>query len=1194
MAVPDPSLSPHSVLICANCGTQNDPDRKFCIECGNALATACPACGTVNPPTAKFCGKCGTALAEAAARTEASAIAATAPMQPVAERRLVSVVFVDLVGFTLLSEGRDAEDMRELMTSYFEVAREIVGRHGGEIEKFIGDAVMAVWGTPTAHEDDAERAVRAALQLVDAVAAIEVAGQHLEARAGVLTGEAAVTIGAAGQGMVTGDMVNTASRLQSAAAPGTVLVGEATYRAASGAIAFETVGEQALKGKPTPVPAWQALAVVARRGGSGRSSTLEPPFVGRSEERRTLEDQFHATTREGKPRLVTVVGQAGIGKSRLAWELEKYLDGVVATILWLEGRSPAYGEGISYWALAEMVRGRAGIAETDDPQAALQKLASLLETTVPDAAERRWVESRLMGLLGLAELSTESREELFAAWRAFFERLADQAPVLLVFWDLQWADQGLLDFIEHLLTWARSSPIFVLAEARPELFELRPGWGATVRSAVSIHLEPLADDEMRALLLGLAPALPEQALRAIVGRAAGIPLYGVETLRMLIDRGVLAAEADGAHYALVADLPELAVPETLHALIAARLDALAAEDRSLVTDAAVLGLSFTVQSLLALRDLDAVAVDASLDRLVKHELLVRDTDPRSPERGQYRFVQAVVREVAYQSLAKRDRRTKHLAAARYFESLGEEELPGVLASHYLAAYRATSAGPEAEALAAQARVALGAAADRAASLHSQEGALAYLNQALEVTSDPLQQATMHERAANAARLSALVGEAREHARAAEAIYSSLDDRMGVLRSRTVDASTLIVDNADKAASEILMRALTEVSDLPPNTDIAHAQAELARALMMTGSPEALAWADRVLTAPGLLNATQLVEAAITKGTALITAGHLTEAEVILRGAIDVADRYGYAFSSMRARNNLTGIVEGVSIEEAVVVEREIYEIAQRYGQRIWVLQAITGGLSSSFDYGTWDDWLAEMREEEEQAGGYFQESFQGELARRMAYRGQPSQAGEIVERSLASDLVLRSAQATSQFAAMLGDIRWLEGRWAEAFAAARRGWNDSPQARNPITAALFAAFGAGEASLLADAIEAAASSLHGDQPIVAAVRLIGTTFQALLEGRWEEGRQAFMRAAGALEEVRHRRWLAHLQLAVGHFAEGRFPEAAAALSEAESFFGERGAAWLVPAYRDVAARPPFATHPRQPVVKAESVRPTAS
>ncbi len=305
-------------VVCGTCGTTNAAGAKFCVECGARLASACPTCGAYNQPGAKFCAECGTRLSDAAAAPAAqpgsrpAAAAPSADARPAGvpgltaplvasttERRLVSVLFADLVGFTALAADRDPEAVRELLGRYFDTARDIIERYGGTVEKFIGDAVMAVWGTPIAREDDAELAVRSALELVEAVRELDSGadGRGLEARAGVLTGEAAVTIGAAGQAMVAGDLVNTASRLQSVAAPGTVLVGEATQRAASGAIVFEPVGDQTLKGKPLPVPAWRAVRVVAKRGGQGRSTGLEAPFVGRDDELRLLKDFFHATSR---------------------------------------------------------------------------------------------------------------------------------------------------------------------------------------------------------------------------------------------------------------------------------------------------------------------------------------------------------------------------------------------------------------------------------------------------------------------------------------------------------------------------------------------------------------------------------------------------------------------------------------------------------------------------------------------------------------------------------------------------------------------------------------------------------------------------------------------------------------------------------------------------------------------------------
>ncbi len=337
---------------CSTCGAANRPERKFCAECGTSLGAVCPSCGTANELGERFCGECGTPL-------EAGALPATTPAVSV-ERRLVSVLFADLVGFTPLSEDRDAEEVRDLLSRYFELAAEVIGRYGGVVEKFIGDAVMAVWGTPVAQEDDAERAVRAALELVAAVSAFggETGMPELGARAAVLTGEAAVNLGAAGQGMVAGDLVNAASRVQGAADPHAVLVGDPTRRATEAAIAYADAGLHELKGKTEAMQLWRAVRVTAGRAGGLKSQGLEPPFVGRDRELRLAKELFHASTDEHKAHLLSITGIAGIGKSRLAWELFKYLDGITQDVVWHRGRCLAYGDGVTYWALAEMVRMR--------------------------------------------------------------------------------------------------------------------------------------------------------------------------------------------------------------------------------------------------------------------------------------------------------------------------------------------------------------------------------------------------------------------------------------------------------------------------------------------------------------------------------------------------------------------------------------------------------------------------------------------------------------------------------------------------------------------------------------------------------------------------------------------------------------------------------------------------------------------
>src|SRR5215208_3274663 len=396
-------------MICPSCATENKPGRKFCSSCGAALAHACPSCGAANEPDDAFCGECGAALAAPAA--ESAAPEAPAPS---AERRLVSVLFADLVGFTSRSADKDPEETRELLSRYFDTCRRLIELYGGTVEKFIGDAVMAVWGTPVATEDDAERAVRAALDLVTAVSALgdEAGASELRARAGVLTGEAAVTIGAEGQGMVAGDIVNTASRIQGVAEPGQVLVGEATRRATEAAIVYEDAGLHELKGKAGLVPASRALRVVSGARGTLKSQGLEAPFVGRDRELRLIKDLFHDSESGGRAHLISVTGIAGIGKSRLAWEFYKYFDGIAQLTYWHRGRCLSYGEGVTYWALADMVRMRARIVEEEDPASARAKLEEIVVETFSDEADRRFVEPRLAHLLGLEEGIGYERDDL--------------------------------------------------------------------------------------------------------------------------------------------------------------------------------------------------------------------------------------------------------------------------------------------------------------------------------------------------------------------------------------------------------------------------------------------------------------------------------------------------------------------------------------------------------------------------------------------------------------------------------------------------------------------------------------------------------------------------------------------------------------------------------------------------------------
>ena len=1148
-------------VICSSCGTPNQAGRKFCAQCGTSLAKPCAVCGTLNPASDRFCGECGSAL-----QTGSAVTAAAAPTDSGAERRLVSVMFADLVGFTTLAEGRDAEETRELLTTYFDMARGAIERHGGTVEKFIGDAVMAVWGAPIAHEDDAERAVRAALELVAAVPSLGDAEHPLQARSGVLTGEAAVTLGATNQGIVAGDMVNTASRLQSAAAPGTVLVGEGTMRAASNAIAFEEAGEQALKGKVAPVPAWRAITVVARRGGSGRALTLEPPFVGREDELRLLKELFDATARERKSRLVTVIGQAGIGKSRLAWEFEKYLDGVVDTVYWHEGRSPSYGEGISYWALAEMVRRRAGIAEGDDNATIRRRLGAILDEFILDPSERRWIEPPLLGLLGLAELPTEGREELFAAWRTFFERIAAVAPVVMVFSDLQWADQGLLDFVEDLLHWARNAPIFVVASARPELMERRSGFGDRLKSVTRISLEPLDDDAMRQLLEGLVPGLPPTAVRSMVQRAEGIPLYAVETVRMLLDREMLTATDAG--YELTGNLEQLGVADTLQALIASRLDANRPEDRALLLDASVLGQVFTVEALAALAGAQPAELADRLDRLVRRELLSVEADPRSPERGQYMFVQALVREVAYQNLAKADRRQLHLAAARYFEGLGSDELAGVLASHYLAAYQASRPGEEADALAAQARIALMAAAERASALHSHRQALAHLDQAMIVTKDPAEQALLHLRAAELGDLT-LRTVGLEHAQKARELFRAVGDAHGALRAATWAGRHQTSAKQETQAIETFQTALAEADTIQDSAEYAEALAELSRVYMMTErSEESIATADRALELAGkhrLIRA--VVEALINKGTALGKLGRAVESESTLRGAIAVADRNNLSGSALRARNNLVSALID-SVPESLEVMRESYEMAVRLGITSLRMQFVTGLVDAAEHLGSADRWLAEMVaiEGAEDLSPFMQSTFAISRSLHAAYQGNLDEATAQADRADRATAALQSGLADAALKLLRGQLAFLRGEWRTAANLALLSTENS---NFVLEGAIWAGYSSA-AGDLRDELRAAIA-VHRDSPyqgrMTTAMMTAAEAGLAAREGRWHEVHAGYERALGAIHESGYFIYEAMTGLEWGMLAGSRDADALAAAEAGAAFFANRGAGVVVERYR---------------------------
>ncbi|HEX3238158.1 MAG TPA: adenylate/guanylate cyclase domain-containing protein, partial [Gaiellaceae bacterium] len=478
----------------------------------------CPVCNQENTETAFFCQACGAALTSEPPREE---------------RKVVSVLFADLVGFTSRAEQLDPEDVRAVLAPYWDRLRGELEKRGGTVEKFIGDAVMALFGAPVAHDDDPLRAVGAALAIRDWAREEE----DLQVRIAVNTGEALVLLGARpaeGEGMAAGDVVNTTARLQSAAPVNGVLVGETTYRATRDVIEYAEHEPVVAKGKSEPIPVWEAVQVRSRLGMDVERSTL--PLVGRTRELGVIVDAFERAKSEREPQLVTLVGVPGIGKSRLVGAFFSHLEGSPDLVWWRQGRALPYGDGVSFWAVAEMVKAEAGIEENDPLDVCAVKVRASVETLVADEAERDWVTDHLLPLVGVDHRGTG---ESAPAWRVFFESLAERRPLVMVFEDMHWADDGLLDFIDHLVDWASGVPILVVGTARPELLERRPGWGGGKPNSITLSLPALAKDDTARLLGSLLgrPLIDAEQQAELLDRVGGNPLYAEQYVRMLGERG---------------------------------------------------------------------------------------------------------------------------------------------------------------------------------------------------------------------------------------------------------------------------------------------------------------------------------------------------------------------------------------------------------------------------------------------------------------------------------------------------------------------------------------------------------------------------------------------------------------------------------------------------------------------------------
>jgi class 3 adenylate cyclase len=621
-------------------------------RCQDAGMPACLACGQENPEIARFCLACGAPLEAETPHRE--------------ERRIVSVVFVDLVGFTSRSEQLDPEDVRAILTPYHGTVRDELESFGGVVEKFVGDAVMAVFGAPTSHGDDPERAVRAALAVRDAVTALNAEQPELELRirGAVNTGEAVVTLSARpalGEAMVAGDVVNTASRLQQHAPVGEIVVGEETYRATSGAIEYEPVEAVTAKGKAEPIAAWRAVATSSASGERHLSST---PFVGRDREIGLLDATWERVERERRPHLITVLGSPGVGKSRLTAEFTQRVASRGGRVV--RGRCLPYRERSAYGPFAMQVKELAGIFDSDDVAVATGKLSALVERLV-GKEEAEVVAAHIAILLGFeTKATTPDRDTLFQSVRVFIEAGARDEATAFVFEDIHWGDPALLDLIELLAMRLHDLPVLLLTLARPELLDTRPSWGGGLLAYNALPLEPLGGSDAAELALHLLGADTKAVEVAKVGE--GNPLFIEQLAAVLSERGSEAADT---------------LPTTIRGLVSARLDALPAEEREVILDASIVGRSFWRGAIERIaRDPDCLG--AALAALERRDLVRRDSVSRIEGDEQWSFKHVLIRDVAYDLQPRARRREGHRHVAEFIEESTPEvgEAGAALARHW--------------------------------------------------------------------------------------------------------------------------------------------------------------------------------------------------------------------------------------------------------------------------------------------------------------------------------------------------------------------------------------------------------------------------------------------------------------------------------------------------------------------------------
>jgi len=947
------------------------------------------------PADARFCPACGTPLETQPGTTG----------ETLEERRIVSILFADLAGFTSHSDRADPEDVRRTLVPFHALAKEEIERFGGVLDKFIGDAAMGVFGAPVAHEDDPERALRAAFAIQ--ARADELA---LAVRVAVNTGEAVVAF-ATGPHIgenVAGDVVNTASRLQGLAPLGTIVVGGSTFRATRASASFVELEPVTVKGKADPLRVWRATGL--RSDAPLRDEDDPPPFVGRDRERTLLRELFRRTVGERTAQLVTIVGDAGIGKTRLVADLAEHVGSIDQDVSWLRGRCPPYGDAVTYAPLEQVVRGVTGIMRSDDRGTALDKLSGALADLAGTPEEGDWLRTRLAPLVGAADESgggSVERDESFTAWSRFLELEAERRPLVLVVEDLQWADPAMLEFLDRLASNLAQTPLLLVCTARPELFDLRRDWGGGKANASTISLAPLDEAEMRSLLGGaiVRAFLPEGSEGPLIASAGGNPLFALEFVRMLDDRGAEVL-GDGS------DVPaDVGLPESIQGLIAARLDALTPTQRALVQEAAVIGDPFWVSALATTEPAD-IDVAAELRELQRRGM-VRPSPQRTLEgEAEYGFSHALIRDVAYGQLPRARRAERHRETVRWLEAAAAgrlDDLAERLAFHAWEALRLARAagtvddrGPMED----DARRFLKLAGDREVALDLEQACTSY-GRALELAppGHPDRPMLLQLWTSVAWRAGA-IGADEAVAGYREALEGALaqDDRMLAARVLRRLYFQLGLQGDTVTAREMLDRGIAMLEDDEPSPMLAELYASRAEDEMFAGRTEdSLGWADRALELPHT-DGTRLIALHI-RGNARCEMGDLAGGMDDLRAALRQAEETGSALDLATCHSYLAewiGLIEGPA--EGLELNRAGIEVCEQrgiHGQAMW---SRAESLWLLYDLGDWDEvvarsatlaaWGAERGDSQVETVGRLY------AARVLVQRGDVEAAAELIDPAL--------------------------------------------------------------------------------------------------------------------------------------------------------------------------------------------------